>query len=182
MAILQNQGTLLYTPAAGEQQSLNTNITTTEVSITYGIAVYHSVTPDTFAVGDTVSYTVVVQNTASGSLYTPNVAIGVTGGTLTLVPASATAYLFAGGTVTPVSVLVTGGAPFGFVLDTVIPTGGFVYLNYDAVVSAATDDIIVSTATVGANEGSPTGAVITDSDSAAITRTTLSVTKTAPAV
>ena len=182
MAILQNQGTLLYTPVTGEQQSLNTNITTTEVSVTYGMAVYHSVTPDSFAVGDTVSYTVVVENTASGSLYTPNVSIGVTGGTLTLVPESVTAFLFAGGTVTPVPVSVTGGAPFGFLLDTVIPTGGFVYLNYDATVTAASGDLVVSTATVGANEGSATGPVITDSDDAAITRTALSVIKTAPAV
>lgn len=180
MAILQNQGTLLYTPTGGTQQSLNSNITQTEVSVTYGIAVFHGVTPDTFLVGDTVSYTVVLQNTESGSLYTPNVTVNVTGGTLDYVAGSVTAYLLTGSAVTAVPVTVTATDPLTLLVDAVIPAGGLVYIDYQAVVTAATADEIVSTAIGGANAGSPTGAIVSDSDTATITRATLAIVKTAP--
>ncbi len=180
MATLINQGTLFFTPADGVQQSLTTNTTATEVEVTYGLAVFHAVTPDTFAVGDTLAYTVVLQNTAGGTLYGPNVGIGVTGGTLALVPDSVTAYLLTAEGVTAVPISVTEGAPFGFVIDTAIPAGAIVYLGYEATVTAATGDVLVSTATGGANAGSPTGPVLTDSDTAVAVRRTLQITKEAP--
>lgn len=180
MAILQNQGTLFYTLVTGEQQSLTTNITETAVEVNYGLAVYHGVTPDTFAVGDALSYTVVLQNTGSGTLYTPNVGITVTGGTVTLVPGSVTAYLLTADDVAAVPVIVTGGAPFGFVLDTAIPASALVYLNYEVTVAGAVADVLVSTATGGANAGSPAGPILTDSDTAIARRQTLSVVKSAP--
>ena len=180
MATLINQGTLYFTPCDGVQQSLTTNITETEVEVTYGLSVFHGVTPDTFAVGDTLSYTVVLQNTGSGTLYTPNVGITVTGGTLALVPDSVTAFLLTADDVTAVPVTVTAGAPFGFVIDTAIPAGALVYLNYEATVTAAMGDLLVSTATGGANAGSPTGPILTDSDTAIARRQTLTITKDAP--
>ncbi|MBQ3063217.1 MAG: DUF11 domain-containing protein [Clostridia bacterium] len=180
MATLINQGTLFFTPDDGVQQSLMTNITETEVEVTYGLSVFHGVTPDTFAVGDTLSYTVVLQNTGSGTLYTPNVGITVTGGTLALVPDSVTAYLLTADDVTAVPVTVTVGEPFGFVIDTAIPVGALVYLNYRATVTAATGDLLVSTAIGGANAGSPTGPILTDSDTAIARRQTLQITKSAP--
>ena len=180
MATLINQGTLFFTPCDGVQQSLTTNITETEVEVTYGLSVFHGVTPNTFAVGDTLSYTVVLQNTGSGTLYTPNVGISVAGGTLALVPDSVTAYLLTADDVTAVPVTVTGGAPFGFVIDAAIPAGALVYLDYQATVTAATGDVLVSTATGGANAGSPAGPILTDSDTAIARRQTLQITKSAP--
>ena len=180
MATLINQGTLFFTPSDGVQQSLTTNITETEVEVTYGFSVYHGVTPDSFAVGDTLSYTVVLQNTGSGTLYTPNVGITVTGGSLVLVPGSVTAYLLTADDVTAVPVTVTGGAPFGFVIDAAIPAGALVYLDYEATVTAAMGELLVSTATGGANAGSPTGPILTDSDTAIARRQTLQITKSAP--
>ena len=180
MATLINQGTLLFTPESGTQQSLTSNITTTEVSVSYGLEVSHAATPTTFAVGDTIFYTILLRNTGTGTLYNPFAAVNATGGELSYVAGSATAFLYANGDVTAVPVTVTENSPITFDLDTVIPAGGFVYIGYEAVVVSATDNEIVSTAQGGASEGSETGPTITDSDTATITRSLLTITKDAP--
>lgn len=180
MATLINQGTLRFTPAYGAQQSLVSNITATEVSVLYALEVTHAASPTTFSVGDTIIYTVLLRNTGTGTLYNPFVNIDVTGGELSLVPQSAVAFLYANGSVDAVPVTATQASPITLVLDTVIPAGGFVYLTYSAVVTSAEGSQIVSVATGGANEGSPTGPTISDSDSATITRVLISVVKNAP--
>lgn len=180
MATLINQGTLLFTPYCGTQQSLTSNITTTEVSVSYGLEVSHAATPTTFAVGDTIFYTILLRNTGTGTLYNPFAVVNATGGELTYVEGSATAFLYANGEVSAVPVTVTQGTPITFDLDTVIPAGGFVYIGYEAVVESATDNEIVSTAQGGASEGSETGPTVTDSDTATITRPLLTIVKDAP--
>ena len=180
MATLINQGTLFYTPQLGAQQSLTSNSTTTEVSVFYGLEVSHAATPTTFAVGDTITYTVVLRNTGTGTLYNPFVTVEATGGDLSYLAGSATAFLLVNGTATPVPVTVTQNSPITFDLDTAIPAGGLVYLVYRAVVESATENTIVSTAIGGANEGSEVGQTITDRDTATITRVPLTIVKSAP--
>ncbi len=180
MPTLINQGTLFFTPHCGAQQSLDSNITTTEVNVNYGLEVSHAATPTIFAVGDTIFYTVLLRNTGSGTLYNPFVVVDFEGGELSYVAGSATAFLYAGGDVVAVPVTVTQSSPITFDLDTTIPAGGFVYITYSAVVESATEDEIVSTAQGGANQGSETGPTITDSDTATITRTRLTIVKNAP--
>ncbi|MBR7111688.1 MAG: hypothetical protein IKC75_02025 [Clostridia bacterium] len=180
MPTLINQGTLFFTPAFGQQQSLDTNITTTEVEVCYGLEVSHAATPTTFTVGNTIFYTVLLRNTCTGTLYNPFVTVDFTGGELTNVPGSAGAFLYAGTGVIAVPVTATQNSPITFVIDSAIPAGGFVYLTYSATVTSATANEIVSTAIGAANEGSPTGPTISDGGIAVITRTPLSIVKTAP--
>ncbi|MBR2312339.1 MAG: hypothetical protein IKA46_03530 [Clostridia bacterium] len=180
MPNLVNQGTLFFTPLYGAQQSLDSNTTTTEVDVCYGLAVSHAATPTTFTVGDTIFYTVVLENTCTGTLYNPFVVVDFEGGELSYVEGSATAFLYVGDDVGAVPVTVTQNSPITITLDTAIPAGGFVYITYRAVVDSATANAIVSTAQGGANEGSETGPTITDSDTATITRTQLTVVKSAP--
>ena len=180
MAILTNQGTLLFTPEGGTQSSLASNTTTTDISVTYGLTVTHGATPTTFTVGDTITYTAVLENTGSGSLYNPFVTVGETGGTLTYVPGSVSAFLYTGTETTPVAVSVTSTTPLTFTTGAVMPAGSILYINYQSTVTAATDNAIVSTATGAANEGSDLGPTVSDSDTATITRTLLSIVKTAP--
>lgn len=180
MAILSNQGTLLYTPQGGTQSSVVSNITATELNVTYGLEVTHAATPSTFVTGDSISYTVLLRNTGTGTLYNPFVTVE-TGGALDYQEGSATAYLYANGAVSAVPVTVIQNSPITFAFGDVLPTGGLIYLNYLSTVISPTEDVIVSTATGGANEESPTGVTISDSDTATITRTLLSVVKTAPA-
>ncbi len=180
MATLINQGTLFFTPQYGEQQSLSSNITTTEVSVDYGLEVSHGASPTTFVVGDTITYTVLLRNTGSGTLYNPFVTVEAEGGELSYVEGSATAFLFAEGDVTAVPVVVTQSSPITLEFDTTIPADGFVYLVYSVVVESASENTIVSTAIGGANEGSETGPTITDRDTATITRTPLAIVKSAP--
>ena len=171
---------MLFTPEGGTQSSLASNITTTDVSVTYGLSVSHSVSPSTFTVGDTLNYTVLAENTGTGQLFNPFVSVTASGGTLDFVEGSETAFLYAGGALTPVALTVAGTDPLTFATNTVMPAGSILYINYQSTVTAADAGEIVSTATVGANEGSETGVTISDSDIATVTRTLLSIVKTAP--
>lgn len=182
MATITNQGTLLYTPAGGTQVSLNSNTTSTELDITYGLDVRHGVTPSTYTPGDTVLYTVLLKNTGTGTLYAPQISVDLAGGALSYTEGSAVAFQSGTNDVVPIPVTVTpngSGVIFGF--NTTLPEGGLIYLNYNATVAAGSTGNLVSTATGTANEGSVTGTATSDSDTATITLTLLSLTKTAPA-
>ena len=180
MATLINQGTLLFTPECGRQGSISSNITVTEVEITYGFEVLHAASPEAFLVGDVISYTVLLRNTGSGTLYNPSVTVVFPDGDLSYVAGSATAFLYANGEVTAVPLTVTQNSPVTFTLDTAIPAGGFVYIVYQATVEDTLAQSITSVATGSVNAGSPEGEVLTDSDSATITRSLLSIVKSAP--
>ena len=68
MATLFNQGTLRFTSQGGTQTSISSNITSTEFDITYGLSVAHGASPESYAIGDTIRYAVVLENTGSGTL------------------------------------------------------------------------------------------------------------------
>jgi len=180
MAILTNQGTLLYTPAGGTQSSVSSNITTTELTVSYGLEVSHAAAPVTFVTGNEILYTVLLRNIGTGSLYSPTVSVDAGEGNLDYVEGSAAAFLYAGGEVTPVAVTVTENSPLTFTLDAVLPAGGFIYLVYRSTVVSSTAESILSTATGTAREGSESGDIITDSDTATITRTLLTIVKEGP--
>lgn len=180
MAILQNQGTLRFTPQGGVQSTAVSNITSTELEITYGLEVIHGANPTTYTEGDTVTYTVILRNTGSGALVLPAVTVDLAGGALDYVEGSATAFLYAGGTAIPYPFAVSEGSVV-FSFTDPIPAGGIVILTYRATVTATAGDSITSTATATAAEGVVTGPVITDSDSVTITRTPITVIKSAPA-
>lgn len=180
MATLFNQGTLRFTPEGGTQTSVSSNITGTEFDVTYGLAVSHGASPETYAVGDTIRYAVVLENTGSGSLVLPTVTVDLGGGALDYVVGSADAFLYVGGDVTEYPFTVSAGSVI-FSFSDPIPAGGIVFLVYDATVNASAGTTIVSTATGSANEGVATGPVISDSDTATITAAPVSIVKIAPA-
>ncbi len=180
MATLINQGTLLFTPECGRQGSISSNVTVTEVEVNYGFEVLHAASPETFAPGDVISYTVLLRNTGSGTLYNPEVTVELPDGDLSYVAGSATAFLYANGEVTTVPLTVTQNSPVTFTLDTEIPAGGFVFIVYQATVESTDAESITSVATGRVNAGSPEGEELTDSDSATITRRLLSIVKNAP--
>ena len=180
MATLLNQGTLRFTPQGGVQDSVVSNTTSTELEITYGLEVIHGANPITYTDGDTVTYTVILRNTGSGALVLPTVTVDLADGALDYVEGSATAFLYANGEATPYPFSVSEGSVV-FSFTDPIPAGGTVILTYRATVTAAAGDSITSTATATAAEGVATGPVITDSDSVTVTRTPITVIKSAPA-
>lgn len=180
MATFFNQGTLRFTPQGGTQTSIASNITSTEFDVTYGLLVSHGASPETYAIGDTIRYAVVLENTGSGSLVLPVVNVDLGGGVLDYVQGSATAFLYANGDVSEYPFTVTEGSVI-FSFSDPIPAGGIVFLVYDAIVNAGAGTTIVSTATGSANEGVATGPVISDSDTATITAAPISIVKSAPA-
>ena len=178
MATLINQGTLRFTPAGGTQSSVISNSTATDFQVSYGIRVVHGASPDTFVVGDTIRYAVVLENTGSGALSSPTVTTDLGGGALDYVEGSAAAFLYDGADVVGVTVSVTeGSAVFTFAED--IPGGATLILVYDAVVNATAGDTVVSTATGSATDGD--GVTLSDSDTATITANPISIVKSAPA-
>ena len=181
MPTLLNQGTLRFTPDGGVQTSVSSNITSTEFDITYGLSVAHGASPESYAIGDTIRYAVVLENTGSGTLILPTVTVDLGGGALDYVEGSATAFLYANGDVRAYPFTVTRGSVI-FNFSDPLPAGGIVFLTYDAVVNAGAGATIVSTATGSANEGVATGPVISDSDTATVTAAPVSIVKSAPAI
>ena len=180
MATLLNQGTLLFTPQDGTQSSAVSNTTSTVLSVSYGLEVTHGASPVNFTNGSEIAYTVILRNTGSGALALPQATVDLGGGALDYVEGSATAFLYVNGTATPYPFSVSQGSVI-FTFTDPIPAGGIVFLSYAATVNGSAGDTITSTATATAHEGVATGPVVTDSDSVTVTRTPVTVNKTAPA-
>ena len=186
MPTIYNQGTLTFTPEGGTQTSVSSNITGTELTVTYALNVSHAAYPQTYTEGDTIRYTVAMSNEGTGTLVNPTITTDLAGGALQYVAGSGSALLYNGATLTVVPYTVTTGS-LTFTLDTTLPAGSTLYLTYDTVVDQSAlpaeqvSCTLISTATGTANEGSATGPVITDSDTATITCVPVSVVKSAPA-
>lgn len=185
MATIFNQGTLTFTPEGGTQTTVSSNITGTELTVTYALNVSHAASSQTYTEGDTVRYTVAMSNEGTGTLTDPTVTVDLAGGALQYLPGSAVALLYNGDTLVQVPFTVTAGSLI-FDLDTVLPAGSTLYITYDVTVDQSAlpaeqvSCTLVSTAVGTANEGSATGPVITDSDTATITCVPVSIVKSAP--
>lgn len=185
MATIFNQGTLTFTPEGGTQTTVSSNITGTELTVTYALNVSHAASPETYTEGDTIRYTVAMSNEGTGTLTDPTVTVDLAGGALQYVPGSAVALLYNGTTLTSVPFTVVAGSLI-FDLNTTLPAGSTLYLTYDVTVDQSAlpaeqvSCTLISVATGAANEGSTTGPVITDSDTATITCVPVSIVKSAP--
>lgn len=179
MATLLNQGTLLFT-SQGAQSSAVSNTTSTELLVNYGLEVTHSASPVNFTDGSPIVYTVILRNTGSGALALPQVTVDLGGDALDYVEGSATAFLYVNGVATPYPFSVFEGSVI-FSFTDPIPAGGIVFLTYTATVNGTAGDEITSTAIATAREGVATGPVVTDSDSVTVTRTPITIVKSAPA-
>ena len=179
MATLFNQGTLLYTPAGGEQSSVVSNTTGTDVEVTYGLEVYHTASPDTFGIGDSILYTVALQNTGTGTLLNAVAESDLGGGALDYVGGSAAAFLYNGSALSDFPVNVSEGSVI-FTFPEPIPAGALVFLVYNATVNATAGNTVTSVVTATARAGSPDGVILTDSASATIRRLPLTIVKSAP--
>lgn len=179
MPTLYNRGTLFYTPLSGEQQTATSNTTSTTVDVSYSLNISHGASPETFANGDVITYSVVLDNSGSGSFVDAVVTVDLAGDVLDYLSGSAEAFLYNGEDVVAFPVTVEEGSVI-FRFPQSIPGGSIVLLTYRAAVTDAAGDTVVSTATVTAREGDESGNVISDSDTATITRSALSIVKSAP--
>lgn len=181
MATLQNQGTVVFTPAGGERTTVVSNTTNTEVEISYSLSVSHAAYPVTYTAGAEILYTTLLRNTGSGAYYLPEIVSDLGAGKLRYVTDSAVAYLDNGTGLVPLSVTaeISGGtATFRFG-DATLPGGTQILLLYRAVVTEPGGDI-VSVVTGTGHEGTVTGTVDSATDSATITEIPLTVVKSAP--
>ncbi len=85
MAILQNQGTVVYTPAGGARTTVISNTTNTEVEISYSLSVSHAAYPVTYTAGAEILYTTLLRNTGSGTYFLPEIVSDLGGGKLNYV-------------------------------------------------------------------------------------------------
>ena len=179
MPTLYNRGTLFYTPFCGEQQTATSNTTSTTVDVSYNLTISHGASPVTFSDGDTIAYSVVLDNRGSGRFVDAVVTADLANGALDYVSGSAEAFLYNGSDVVAFPVTVEEGSVI-FRFTDPIPGGSIVFLTYRATVTDAAGDTVVSTATVTAREGDGNGDIVTDSDTATITRAALTIVKSAP--
>ncbi len=181
MAILQNQGTVVFTPAGGTRTTVVSNTTNTEVEISYSLSVSHAASPVTYHAGSEILYTTLLRNTGSGTYFLPEVVSDLGAGKLQYVADSAVAYLDSGTDLVPLNVTaeVSGGTVTFRFGDAVLSSGTQILLLYLATIGTPGGDI-VSTVTGSGHEGSATGTVDSVTDSATITEMPLTLVKTAP--
>ncbi len=179
MSIIINHGTLLFTPEGGQQTSVSSNEAATELNVSYGLVASYGASPDTFVPGDTILYTAVIQNTGTGTLQDPVISADMGDGALVCVGDSVTAFLACGGSITEVPVAVCTGCPTTFSLSCDVPAGGVIVLSHNATVAATDENSITACIDVSANEYQ-CETTCTASAEATITRSVLSLVKSAP--
>ena len=179
MPTLLNQGTLLFTPEGGTQSTALSNVTSTTVNVSYGLSVAHGASPETFVVGDVITYSTVLTNTGSGTLNDVQIAVDLGNGALDYATGSAQAFVYNGTDIVAYPVTVEQqGSGLVFLFSDPLPGGSSVYLTYQAIVNATAGETVVSTATGSATDAG--GTTLSDSDTATITRRLLSIVKSAP--
>ena len=179
MSIIINHGTLLFTPAGGQQTSVSSNEAATELNVSYELAVSYGASPDTFVPGDVILYTAVIQNTGTGTLQNPVITADMGGGALVCIDDSVAAFLVSDGSISPVPVAVGSGCPTTFSLTCDLPAGGVIVLTHNATVVATDESSITASIEVSAGEPQVEKSCTATAETT-ITRSVLSLVKSAP--
>lgn len=179
MSIILNHGTLLFTPAGGQQTTVNSNEAATELNVSYALAVSYGASPDTFVPGDVILYTAVIQNTGTGTLQNPVITADMGGGALACIDDSVAAFLACDGGISQVPVAVGSGCPTTFSLTCNLPAGGVIVLTHNATVVATDESSITASIEVSAGEPQVEKSCTATAETT-ITRSVLSLVKTAP--
>ena len=185
MAIITNNGAINFI-RNGEEVTIVSNTVETDVNVTYLATFTKTAADESFSSGGNVIYQLRISNNGTGTLFNPVVSdnLGGVNTPLTIDETSVSGFLYSeNGVATPVEVTLTQteeGATFA--VSGTIPEGYFVVITYSADVDAAlspTVTTITNTSTFTANEGTETGEVLTLTDSATVTRESVTIEKAA---
>lgn len=185
MAIITNNGAINFI-RDGEEVTIVSNTVETDVNVTYLATFTKTAAEENFSAGGNVIYQLRIENNGTGTLFNPEVSDNLGGADtpLNVDEDSVSGFIyFSDGTVNPVDVTLSQTAEGAvFAVGNSIPEGAYVIITYSALVDAAlptTVTAITNTSTFTANEGTETGEVLTLTDSATVTRETVTILKSA---
>lgn len=185
MAIITNNGAINFI-RNGEEVTIVSNTVETDVNVTYLAVFTKTAASDNFSAGGNVIYQLRIENSGTGTLFNPVVSdnLGGDGVPLFVDENSVSGFLYnSDGTVAAADITLTQTATGAvFTVGGEIPEGAYAIITYSAIVDATlSPDIttITNTSTFTANEGTETGEVLTLTDTATVTRETVTISKAA---
>lgn len=158
---INNTASATYTYGRNIRDSATSNTTSTLLIKEFAISAYKSSLNPTFRAGENISYYIVISNDGTGTLYNVTISddLGGSGSVLSFVDSSATLNI--NGTIS--SITPTTATPLSFVLPSPLSAGEKATISFIARVNSTLSDLvttITNTATIQANSGSTSGAVI----------------------
>ena len=170
LAIINNSASATYGYGRSGQDSAVSNVATANLLEPYSLTGSKNVQNSAFRPGDILSYYITATNTGTDSLYnltfTDN--LGGVGSPLTFVDGSA--YLTFNGAISPI--IPTSINPLTFIVSNVVNAGDIATIAFLVRVnSSLSNDVteITNSTEISANEGSPTGTIITLSPNPSVT-------------
>lgn len=162
MAIINNSASATYGYGRDSQDTAVSNVATANLLEQFSLTGSKNVQNTSFRPGEIVSYYISATNTGTDNLYnltfTDN--LGGAGNLLTFIEGSA--YLNFNGTISPI--IPTSVTPLTFVIPNTFEPDDKATVDFLVRVNsgiAADVDEIINTSSISANEGSPTGPVLT---------------------
>lgn len=162
MAIINNSASATYGYGRDSQDTAVSNVATANLLEQFSLTGSKNVQNTSFRPGEIVSYYISATNTGTDNLYnltfTDN--LGGAGNLLTFIDGSA--YLNFNGTISPI--IPTSVTPLTFVIPNTFEPDDKATVDFLVRVNsgiAADVDEIINTSSISANEGSPTGPVLT---------------------
>ncbi len=185
MAIITNNGAINFI-RGGEAVTIVSNTVETDVNVTYLATFTKTAASESFSSGGNVIYQLRISNDGTGTLVNPVISdnLGGAGTPLSVDENSVSGFIYyENGDVVPVDVALQQTADgAAFTVGEEIPEGAVVIITYSADVDAGLPSVvttITNTSTFTANEGTETGEVLTLTDSATVTRETVTIVKEA---
>lgn len=185
MAIITNNGAINFI-RGGEAVTIVSNTVETDVNVTYLATFTKTAASESFSSGGNVIYQLRISNDGTGTLVNPVISdnLGGAGTPLSVDENSVSGFIYyENGDVVPVDVALQQTADgAAFTVGGEIPEGAVVIITYSADVDAGLPSVvttITNTSTFTANEGTETGEVLTLTDSATVTRETVTIVKEA---
>ena len=185
MAIITNNGAINFI-RGGEEVTIVSNTVETDVNVTYLATFTKTAASESFSSGGNVIYQLRISNNGTGTLVNPVISdnLGGTATPLSVDENSVSGFIYyENGDVVPVDVALQQTADGAtFTVGEEISEGAVVIITYSADVDAGLPSVvttITNTSTFTANEGTEAGEVLTLTDSATVTRETVTIVKEA---
>ncbi len=185
MAIITNNGAINFI-RGGEEVTIVSNTVETDVNVTYLATFTKTAASESFSSGGNVIYQLRISNNGTGTLVNPVISDNLGGAAtpLSVDENSVSGFIYyENGDVVPVDVALQQTADGAtFTVGEEIPEGAVVIITYSADVDAGLPSVvttITNTSTFTANEGTEAGGVLTLTDSATVTRETVTIVKEA---
>ena len=170
MATINNSASAVYGYGRDNQDTAVSNVATANLLEQFSLSGVKNVQNPSFRPGEVLSYYITATNTGTDNLYNLTFSDDLSGAGNQLTFIDGSAYLNFNGQISPI--VPTSVNPLTFVIPNVIVSGDIATVDFLVRVNSSvpnTVNEITNSATITANEGSPTGALLTLSPNPTVT-------------